>query len=65
MEEQFKAELEGKPTEVFREVHEVVEIGEETSEKGKIKIDLGTRDMPVHEVGGGDSIFLGLSGGLV
>jgi len=36
-----------------------VEVGEETSEEGKIKMDLGTGDVPVHEVGGGGggSIF--------
>jgi len=57
MEEQFRAELKGKPVEVFGEVHEVVEVREETSKEGKIEMDLGTGDMPVHEVGGGDSIF--------
>jgi len=56
LEEQFKAELEGKPME-FGEVHEVVEIGKETSEEGKIKMDLGTWDMLVHTVEGGDSIL--------
>jgi len=57
LEEQFRAELEGKPMEVFEEVHEVVEIGEETSEEVKIEMDLRTGDMPVHTVEGGDSIF--------
>jgi len=57
LEEQFRAELEGKPAEVFGEVHKVMKIGEETSEEGKIEMDLGTGDTPVHEVGGGDSIF--------
>jgi len=61
LEEQFRVELEGKLVEVFGEVHEVVEIGEETSE-GKIEMDLGTRDMPVHTVEGGDSIFKDYSG---
>ena len=34
MEEQFRAELEGKPAEVFGKVHQAVEVGEETSEEG-------------------------------
>jgi len=55
--EQFREELEGKPVEIFGEVHEVVEIGDETSEEGKTEMELGTGDMPVHGVGGGDSIF--------
>ena len=55
--EQFREELEGEPMEVFGEVHEVVKIGEETSEEGKIELELGTGDMLVHEVGGGDSVF--------
>jgi len=64
MEEQFRTELEGKSVEVFRKVHEVVEVGEETSEEGKIEMDLGTRDMLVHEVRGGDSILEDYSGDL-
>jgi len=55
--EQFREKLEGKPEEVFGKVHEVVEIGKETSEEGKIEMDLGTGDMPVHVVGSGDPIF--------
>ena len=51
MEEQFRAQLEGKPSVIFGEVHEVVEVGEETSEEGKIEMNLGTGDVPVHEVG--------------
>jgi len=57
MEEQFRTELKGKLAEIFGEVHEVVEVGKETSEEGKIEMDLETGDVPVHEVGGGDSIF--------
>ena len=57
MEEQFRAELKGKLIEVFGEVLEVVEVGEDTSEEEKIELDLGTGDVPVHEVGGGGSIF--------
>jgi len=38
-------------------VHAVVVIGEETSEEGKIDLEMGTGDMPVHSVGGGDSIL--------
>ena len=55
--ERFREEIEGKPVEVFGEVHEVVEIGDETSEEEKIDLELGTGHMPVHGVGGGDSIL--------
>ena len=55
--EQFREELKGKPVEVFGEVHEVVKIGDDISEEGKIHMELGTGHMPVHGVGGGDSIF--------
>jgi len=34
-----------------------VEVEEDTSEGGKIELDLGTGDVPVHEIGGGGSIF--------
>ena len=34
-----------------------MEVGEDTSEEGKIELDLGTGDVPVHEIGGGGSIF--------
>jgi len=34
-----------------------VQVGKDTSEEGKIELDLGIRDVPVHEVGGGGSIF--------
>jgi len=43
--------------EVFGEVPEVVEIGDETSEEGKIDLELGIGHMPVHGVRGGDSIL--------
>jgi len=32
LDEQFREEIDGKPVEVFKDVHEVVEIGDETSE---------------------------------
>jgi len=38
--------------EFVEEVHAVVVIREETSEEGKINLELGTGDMPVHRVGG-------------
>jgi len=57
MEEQFRAEIEKNLAEVFGEIHDVVEVGEDTSEDGKILLDLRTGDVPVHEVGGGGSIF--------
>ena len=43
--------------EVFGEVPEVVEIGDETFEEGKIDLGLGIGHMPVHGVRGGDSIL--------
>jgi len=60
--EQFREELEGKSVEVFGKVHKVVEIGEEISKEGKIDFELGIGDMPVHGVGGGDSVFEDYSG---
>jgi len=38
-------------------VHDVVEVGDDTSEEGKIDLDLGTGDAPVHENGGSGSVF--------
>jgi len=35
----------------------VVEVGDDTSEEGKIKLDLGTGDVPVHEIGGDGPVF--------
>jgi len=57
LEQQFMAEIEGKPAEVFREVHDAVEVGDDTSEEGKIELDLETGDVPVHEFVGGGSVF--------
>jgi len=37
-------------------VHAVEVIEEETSDKGKFNVEMGTGDTPVHRVGGGDSI---------
>ena len=54
LEQQSRAEIEGKSAEVFGEIHEV---GEDTSEEGKIELDLGTGDVPVHEIGDGGPIF--------
>jgi len=34
-----------------------VEVGEDTSEEGKIELDLGTGDVPIHEIGIGGPIF--------
>ena len=53
----FREKIEGKAVEAFGEVHKVVDIGDETSEEGKIDLELVTEDMPVHGVGGGDSIL--------
>ena len=57
MEEQFRADIEKNSAEVFREIHDVVEVREDTFEEGKIKLDMGIGDVPVHEVGGRGSIF--------
>jgi len=49
-------DLEEKSVEIVGEEHAVVEIGDETFEEGKFDLELGTGDMPVHRVEGGDSI---------
>ena len=59
---QSRAEIGGKPAEVFREVHDVVDVGDDTSEEGKIDLDLGTGDVPIHEIGGSGSVFEDYSG---
>jgi len=38
-------------------VHDVVEVGHDTSKEGKIDLDLGTRYAPIHEFGGSGSVF--------
>jgi len=38
-------------------VHDVVEVRDDTSEEGKIDLDLGIGDAPVHEIRGSDSVF--------
>jgi len=55
--QQSRAEIGGKPTEVFGEVHDVVEVGDDTSEEGKINLNLGTEDAPVHKIEGSGSVF--------
>jgi len=40
MEEQFRADIEKNSAEVFREIHDVVEVREDTFEEGKIELDL-------------------------
>jgi len=55
--QQSRAEIGGKPTEVFGGVHDVVKIGDDTSEEGKIDLNLGTGDVHVHEIGGSGSVF--------
>jgi len=45
------------PVEATGEEHAVVVIGEETSEEGKIDMQMGTGDTPIHRVGGGDFIL--------
>jgi len=57
LEQQSRVEIEKKSIEVFGEIHDVVEVGDDTSEEGKIELDLGTRDVSIHEIGGGGSIF--------
>jgi len=57
LEQHSRAEIEGKSAEVFGEIHDVVEVEEDTSEEGKIEVDLGTGDVPVHEIGGDGSVF--------
>ena len=55
--QQCRAEIGGEPTEIFGDVHDVVEVGDDTSEEGKIDLDIGTGDALVHEIGGSGSIF--------
>ena len=55
--EQCRKQIDRKPTRVFGKIHEILEIGEETLEEGKIELDLGTGDVHVHGVGGGDPIL--------
>ena len=57
LEQQFMAEIEGKPAEVFREVHDAVEVGDDTSQEGKIELDMGIGDVPIHEIGDGGPVF--------
>jgi len=49
---QFGVEIGAKPAEVFGEAHDVVEVGDDTSEEGKIDLNLGTEAEPVHEFEG-------------
>jgi len=57
LEQQSRAESEEKSAEVFGEIHNVVEVGDDTSEEEKIELDLGIGEVLVHEIGGGGSIF--------
>jgi len=57
LEQQCRAEIERKSTEVFGKIHDVVEVGDDTSEEGKIELDLGTGDVLVHEIDGGGPVF--------
>jgi len=52
---QSRAEIGGKLVEVFGEVHDDVEVGDDTSEEGKIDLNLGTGADHVHEFGGSGS----------
>jgi len=56
----FRAEIGGKPAEVFGEVHDVVDAGDDTFEEGKIDLNLGTGAKPVHEFGvsGAESVLV-------
>ena len=57
MEQQSRAEIEETSAEVFGEVHDVMEVGDDTSEEGKIELDLGTGDVLIHEIEGGGFVF--------
>ena len=55
----LRAEIGVKPTEVFVEVHDVVEVEDDTSEEGAtVDLNLGTGAEPVHDYGdvGSESI---------
>jgi len=57
LEQQSRAEIEKNSAEVFGEIHDVVKVGEDNSEEGKIELDLGTGDVLIHEIEGGGSVF--------
>ena len=57
MEQHSRAVIEGKSAEVFGKIHDVVDVGEDTSEEEKIELDLVIGDVLVHEIGGGGSIL--------
>jgi len=50
-----RPEIRGKPAEVFGEVHDVVDVGDDAFEEGKIDLNLGTGAEHVHEFGGSGS----------
>ena len=52
---QSRAEIRGKPAEVFGELHDVLGIRDDTSTEGKIDLNLGTGAEPVHEFEGSGS----------
>ena len=55
-------DLREPPIEVAEEVHEVVKIASKTSEEGKNNVVMGTGDLPVDRVGGGDPFLEDYSG---
>jgi len=53
---QLRAEIGVKSAEVFGEVHDVVEVEDDTSEEGAtVDLNLGTGAEPVHDIGGSGS----------
>jgi len=54
---QSRAEIGGKPAKAFGEVHDVVDVGDDSSEEGKMELNLGTGADPVHKIGGSGSVF--------
>jgi len=52
---QSRVEIKGKSVDVFGEVHDVVDVEDDTSEEGKIDLNLRTGAEPVHEFEGSGS----------
>jgi len=57
LEQQSRDEIERKSAEVFGEIHDVVEVGDDTFEEEKIELNLGIGDVSVHEIRGGGLVF--------
>jgi len=63
LEQQSRAKSEKNSAGVFGEIHDAVEVREDTSKEGKIDLDLGTGEVPVHEFGGGVVLFFKITQG--